>query len=221
MDCDEFSGLAAELALGVLTGRERADALAHLEHCDACRETVRRLAVTGEGLLELLPAAEPPPGFESRVMARIGIAPPARHPPVPGRAFPRRPRRLVAVAAVTLAVLAAGLGGWGLRAATAPASSPLSSAALVSAGHQAAGQVYYHAGGSRWLYMRVDLGSASTVVTCQLRGADGRFATLGTFRLDGGYGYWASPVPEASGQVTGVRVVSPDGTVLAAARFPG
>ena len=38
MGCAEFAGVAAELALGVLTGRERARALAHLDRCDACRE---------------------------------------------------------------------------------------------------------------------------------------------------------------------------------------
>ena len=74
MSCREFSDVAAELALGVLTGRERAAAIAHLDHCDACRENVRQLTMTGEGLLELLPTVEPPAGFETRVMERIGLA---------------------------------------------------------------------------------------------------------------------------------------------------
>ena len=43
MSCDEFAEVAAELALGVLTGRERAMAIAHLDGCDACREHVRQL----------------------------------------------------------------------------------------------------------------------------------------------------------------------------------
>ena len=47
MGCDEFTDVAAELALGVLTGRERAQAIAHLDHCDACRENVRQLTMTG------------------------------------------------------------------------------------------------------------------------------------------------------------------------------
>ena len=42
MSCDEFAAAAAELALGVLTGRERAAALAHLDGCESCRE-LRRL----------------------------------------------------------------------------------------------------------------------------------------------------------------------------------
>lgn len=243
MNCDEFSAVAAELALGVLAGRERADALAHAEGCDACRETVRRLTLTGEKLAELLPAAEPPPGFETAVMARVGVAPLARRrfaprPGLPRLGLPRlAPRRLLAAAAVTLAVVAAGLGGWGLGASGAggggsaspgktAARSPLSSATLVSAGQpggvrQVIGRVYYYDGadGSRWMYLWVDAESASTLVTCQLQGPGGRFTTVGAFRLNGGYGSWASPVPAVTGPVTGARVVASDGAVLAAARF--
>jgi hypothetical protein len=54
MGCAEFAGVAAELALGVLTGEE---------------------------LLRLLPAGEPPAGFETRVMERLGLAAPAPAPP--------------------------------------------------------------------------------------------------------------------------------------------
>ena len=60
MSCAEFADAAAELALGVMTGRERARALAHLDRCEACRENVRQLTVTGEELVGLLPAVEPP-----------------------------------------------------------------------------------------------------------------------------------------------------------------
>jgi hypothetical protein len=66
MGCAEFADAAAELALGVLTGRERAQALAHLDRCEECRENVRQLTVTGEELVGLLPAIEPPAGFETR-----------------------------------------------------------------------------------------------------------------------------------------------------------
>ena len=72
MSCDEFAGVAAELALGVLTGRERAAALAHLDGCESCREQVRELTMAQDELLALLPSAEPPAGFESRVLERIG-----------------------------------------------------------------------------------------------------------------------------------------------------
>ena len=81
MTCTELADVAAELALGVLTGRERALAVAHLDNCDACREDVRQLMATGEQLLELVPPAEPPAGFETRVLERLGMPVPPPEPP--------------------------------------------------------------------------------------------------------------------------------------------
>ena len=81
MGCGGFADVAEELALGILTGRERAEALAHLDCCAPCREDVRRLIMAGEELLRLLPAREPPPGFETRVLERLA---PAAQSPGPG-----------------------------------------------------------------------------------------------------------------------------------------
>ena len=239
MGCAEFADAAAELALGVLTGRERAQALAHLDQCEACREHVRQLTVTGEELVGLLPAIEPPAGFETRVMERLGLGTPAPGlAPGPARRLsPARrfrlklagwiggggvsyPRRMLATAAVAAAVIVAGLGGWGLHAATSsPAASPLSSAAFLTASHQTAGKVYFYNGDHRWLYMSVDIGSGNGVVICQVEGPDGRLTTVGSFRLSGGYGYWGSPDPVTSGPLTGARLVTTSGTVLATATF--
>jgi hypothetical protein len=238
MNCHEFLDVAAELALGVLTGRERAQAMAHLEHCEACRENVRQLTLTGEGLLGLLPAMEPPVGFETRVMDRIGLAGPA---PAPGRRlawlphFGRRgasqggsdqpgqlsrTRRMFAVAAVVLAVVAGGLGGWALRnGGSSPAGTPLRSAALESATHQAVGKIYLYQGRPQWLYMSVNMPSGQGTVICQVRHRDGHVTTVGSFRLTNGYGYWGSPAPGNPGSLTGARLVTASGTVLATATF--
>jgi hypothetical protein len=234
MGCGEFADVAAELALGVLTGRERADAIAHMEHCEACREMVRQLAATGEDLVGLLPQVEPPAGFETRVLERIGIErsdPPRRERARSRRATPSRPstlsRRVLAIAAVSLAVVAAGLGGWGLRGLTspaapvaqAPAASPLSSGTLLSADHQDVGKVFYYAGASRWMYMSVDLPAGLGTVRCQLRTADGHYITVGSFWLASGYGSWAGPDHGTHAPITGARLVDAKGTVLATARF--
>ena len=85
MTCAELADVAAELALGVLTGRERAMAVAHLDKCDSCREDVRQLMATGEQLLELVPPAEPPPGFETRVLERLGMPVPSQESAPPRR----------------------------------------------------------------------------------------------------------------------------------------
>ena len=44
LPCEDVRELAPELALGLLTGEERAEALAHLEGCDGCRAEVASLA---------------------------------------------------------------------------------------------------------------------------------------------------------------------------------
>ena len=217
MSCGEFADVAAELALGVLTGRERAQAVEHLDQCDSCREHVRQLSLTGEEMLGLLPSREPPEGFESRVMGRLGVA----------RKRPNWSRRMLATAAVALAVVACGVGGWGLRGAMAPSSSggtsaqePLREAALLTAAHQTAGKIYLYDGNPRWLYMAVNTKTAgNATVICQLEARGGRIITIGSFRLDGGYGAWGSPDPVAAGNVTGARLTSMNGTVLATASF--
>jgi hypothetical protein len=71
LTCDEVRSMAAEIALGILSGAERADALGHMEHCVSCRVLVEGLAQTGDALLLLAPEAEPPMGFESEVAARV------------------------------------------------------------------------------------------------------------------------------------------------------
>ena len=95
MTCTELADVAAELALGVLTGRERAMAVAHLDTCDACREDIRQLIETGEQLLELLPPVEPSAGFETRVLARLGLPALPEEPaqPQPGPPLASRPQR--------------------------------------------------------------------------------------------------------------------------------
>jgi hypothetical protein len=71
LTCDELRAMAAEVALEILSGSERADALGHMEHCVGCRAFVESLAHTGDSLLLLAPEADPPMGFESRVAARV------------------------------------------------------------------------------------------------------------------------------------------------------
>jgi hypothetical protein len=234
MSCGEFGSVAAELALGVLTGRERAQAVAHLDECDTCREHVRQLSLTGEEMLGLLPSREPPEGFESRVMARLGVTEPAvdQSPALSSTKSEKRPqrwsRRMLTMAAVALAVVACGLGGWALRGVTgstsggtgSTAAAPLREATLTSATHETEGQVYLYEGSPRWLYMGIDTHDTSDkTVICQLETRGGKLITIGSFQLEGGYGAWGSPDPVAATDVTGARITAEDGTVLATASF--
>jgi anti-sigma-K factor RskA len=223
MNCAEFAEVAAELELGVLTGRERADALAHLDHCDACAADIRQLTV-GEQLIGLLPTREPPLGFETRVLERVGFAvprpPSPRHRRRPEPGYPAR--RMLAAAAAAVAVAVAGLGGWWLHVVTSPSPPGLafSSAALLAADHQNEGEVVVYKGQPRWMYVAVRSGTGSGLVICQLVSADGRITTMGSFRLTDGRGSWGSPGWVDDGAPVGARLLASDGTVLATATFP-
>ena len=244
MNCDSFPDIAAELALGVLTGRERAEAVPQLDRCDACREDVRELTLTGEELLKLLPEVAPPAGFEYRVREQLGItggpgrrrARGRRWQGRRGRGRPAKAHLLVAAAAV--AVLAVGgVAGWavhgggpgagaargGVAEAPAAATGVLHPATLTTARHQVIGRVFLdnqgYRGSSGWVYVSVDGGTGNGTVVCQLLGQDGRVTTIGSFGLDGGYGYWGSPESMPGTVVTGARLLTEDGRVLASATF--
>ncbi|MFD5327630.1 zf-HC2 domain-containing protein [Streptomyces sp. NPDC127092] len=223
-ECERLRERVAELALGVLPARERAEAVAHLDGCPDCRKRVRELTAVGDGLLGLLPEAEPPVGFETRVVRAV-----APEPPVPRRAGRVRGRRLRLAAAAVAGALAFGFGGWAVGTAVqgAPAVAErtdgtlLRDAALLAEGREV-GRFYAHAGaGGGWVYMSVDLErAAGGPVRCVLVAADGSTTPVGSFPLKGGYGYWGAPVSGVDpGSVTGARLLGPDGTVLAEARF--
>jgi hypothetical protein len=270
MTCAQLHDVAAELALGVLTGRERATAIAHLGQCRACREEVRQLMAIGGLLPELLPPVEPPAGFETRVLQLLGASAQAETQSEPGplprpersprhrgstrggarlgghqpganrpggerppsmtgggpgeRGRPGRVRRALAATAMGLAVIAAALGGWRIVGGASPSASSatarLTAASLLSATRSSVGSVFLYSGTPRWLYMSVDMGSGDEFVTCQVVGADGRASTVGSFQLADGYGTWGSPDPGNVGAVTGARLLSADGVVLATATFP-
>ena len=167
-------------------------------------------------------------------MGRLGLATPSQaslggEPAPMGQRGPKRwTRRMLTVAAVALAVVACGIsaaggcaGPWpagGARGTTAEA--PLREAALLTAAHQTEGKVYLYDGSPRWLYMAVDThGSSNESVICQLEARGGGTVTIGSFRLEGGYGAWGSPDPIAASQVTGARLTTMNGTVLATASF--
>src|SRR5689334_11877503 len=70
--CSQVRDLAPELALGVLGGAERAEALEHVDHCTLCRTHVSELSEVADALTLLSPEAEPPAGFEDRVLQSVG-----------------------------------------------------------------------------------------------------------------------------------------------------
>ncbi|MFD7446310.1 anti-sigma factor family protein [Streptomyces sp. NPDC059909] len=241
MTCEQLREIGAELALGILPGRERAEAVAHLDRCADCREYVEELILVGDGLLGLLPGSEPPVGFEARVSRRLSQALAAHDGRVHTRGrglrykgFRGRVRPRVAGGAGALA-LAFGFGGWAVGTAiengttAAPSRPTEAGAGMLRAeltggpDREPSGEIYAHPGSPGWVYMSVDLDDAGIPytgkVSCLLERKDGTTVRVGTFELHDGYGYWGAPAPVDPSTLSGVRLTSIDGTVLATAPF--
>src|SRR5215216_6442758 len=94
--CVEVRELAPELALGIVGGPERAEALQHASECGPCRALIGELAEAADALPLLAAEAEPPPGFEQRVLAALKA---------PRRRNRRRIAGLVAAAAAAATIV--------------------------------------------------------------------------------------------------------------------
>lgn len=154
LTCEQCRENAAELAVGVLAGRERAATLAHLQYCGSCQGTVAELAFAANRFLELLPEIEPPAGFADRVVASItpasitsasasvlsaSVSPlsdipyPAPEAPAPREAAHQRmTRQRIPVAAAALAMVLLVVGGMAYtaghtrgRSSSVPGSGPV------------------------------------------------------------------------------------------------
>lgn len=201
-----------ELALGTLSGVERAVALAHVQGCPNCRAEVERLSSAADAVLLLAPELEPSPGFESRLFERMGVRTRRRRWLAPPR---RAAQRAALVGGAALAALGLGLGlglsGGGGLSATAPIEADLTSA------HETVGEVYLTPGDPAWLFMSVDRLAATGLVTCRVTTTRGTTLTVGTFWVQSGEGAWASRLPVSPDEVRTAVIEGGDGQVLAAA----
>jgi hypothetical protein len=153
MDCVRLAETATELALGILPGDERAEAVAHLDECAHCQQLVGTYTVLTDRLLLLAPRAEPPPGFDSQVVATMTAdhgapAPNPLRPPQP-TARRRIPGAVLAVAACIVALLLT-LGVVG------PSSSPSVAAAdMRTSQGNLVGQIFVHDGPPAKVFMNL------------------------------------------------------------------
>ncbi len=204
-----------EFALGTLSGRGRALVLDHLETCAHCTAESEALAEAADTLLWLAPEAEPPLGFETRVIERFrgtgNVRPIDR----------RRRLSLFAVAALLVVVFGVGIGvvatSQGGGSHPTATQRPLTGR-LVSDGH-VLGEVTISAGSPSWMIMNVDTGKLSGLVWCEVTFANGRSETVGKFTISHGYGSWVAPIRASGRDVRSARIVNGSGAVLAQATF--
>jgi hypothetical protein len=226
MSCEQTRAIAAELALGIADGEQRAQALRHLAQCADCRRAVEELTAVADELLMLAPEREPRAGFESRVLARVQPAPePAR----PRRRMRLRSRILVPVGAAAAAGLAAVVIALGAtsddrrladhyRATLAAANgSSFEAARLYAAGRTRAGLLYGYRGTPSWIFVATYNPYHSTAYSVELITNDGRRVALPSLRLDPRTGSAGQTIPLDLQDVSAVRLIGPGrGDVLEA-----
>jgi anti-sigma factor RsiW len=225
--CDGFSDDLAELALGALTGRDRARTLAHVDECPRCAEELEQLSRVADAVLQTAPEVEPPVGFESRLFERMGVTESAARGRGRLRSLPslrpRRPRQW-AVAALAAAAAVAALGV-GLATTTSPSTTQAKAAHgstnVVSGNFVQDGHTVGHvvvAGGSRpWISMMLEDSTAQGLVNCVVVTRDGVTHEVGSFMAHQGYGAWIAPLHFDAKDVWKAEMVTPDGAVIASA----
>lgn len=201
--CEEVRELLPELAAGVMSGDDRADALAHLGGCASCRRELAGLSNLVDRLVLLAPEREPSPGFESSVLS--ALAPEAR----PAR---RRRTLLLAAATLVLAIVLASVVAW-WRTSDGPLV-----AAITYAGGETVGEAVVHEGAPPWLFLTVDSSPEPGRYRVRLVNTDGRRVYVGWCLLRGGRGSWGWPVDAPPGRLREVQLVR-SGTVVMGGTF--
>jgi hypothetical protein len=215
--CDAFSDHLAELALGILTGRDRAATLAHVESCARCAEELEQLSRMADAIVAVGPEIEPPVGFEVGLFSQMGVD----EVSVRRQA---RPHRWILASAAAAVALAVGLTiGWSAGSQPAstpdaiqPAGTPVQAVSLLQNG-KPVGRVSTYGGATPWMFMTLADSSARGHVICEVITTDGVVHTVGSFTADKGYGAWGAPLPVSPQDIREAQVVSSGGTVIATA----
>ncbi len=209
--CEDFTERVEELALGMVDEPDRGDLLTHSAGCPRCQSLLDGFGTLVDRLLLAAPELEPPAGFESRVLARLGIDAPSQ----------RRPHTLLwagAAAVVVLLVVAVGV----LRARVdAPTKVADASASIVTATGAELGSVRLVAQPAPHVLVMIAAPRPSPGTRhCELRRPDGTWVQVGTWQpADVAGGVWATGIDTQLLRATAMRITLDNGTVLASATF--
>jgi len=190
LTCAEVRELAPELALGILSGGERAEVVLHVNGCARCQAYVAELTEAADAIPQLVPEAEPPPGFEARVMHRLGEG-------------ERRSRRrwVATVAAVAAAAMIVSItvvrviesgdatsNDVAAGPSTTLSAKPVAVPMELTAVPLPAGWAYVSNG--RGVAVTVSYGMPSGGYAVQVKSPDGSAETLGTMHVEDNRGSW-------------------------------
>jgi hypothetical protein len=215
---ERFREFAPELALGIADGEDRAWALEHLADCPACRAHLERLSATADELALLAPPAEPPAGFEGRVVG--GLAPGPRH-------VTWRQRLAIPALAAAAAAAVAALAVWvaldddrdladSYRDTLAVANGEyLDAAPLAAPGGDWVGYIYGYQGQASWVMAVVHDGVEAGRYRVELVTDEGGQMRLGGLSVVGGEGSVGAVTPVPYEEIAEVRLLDDRGREVA------
>jgi putative zinc finger protein len=220
-NCREVRDLAAEVALGIATGEERARVLQHIAGCTGCRQEIAELAQVADSLLLLAPEEEPPSGFESRVFRSIDQ---------PRRSFRRRVLLGSAAACIALVV-----GGGGVllalgedrqlaehyRNALAGANGDYFGVVdLRDEGGEETGHVFVYEGDPSWVFVNFSEVEMPGEYGMQVVTPEGERLEVASFDVTAKDKSWGGELPVDLDEVATIRCVLRGGAAVMVARLP-
>ncbi|MBW3668978.1 MAG: hypothetical protein KY443_07160 [Actinobacteria bacterium] len=212
--CRDFDAAVDELAVDGVAEPRRSELLTHAATCARCEAQLDELAAVADRLLLLAPAVEPPPGFESRALARMEAADGGTD----SRDGPRRFRLRVLLAAAAVVV---ALGAGVVLGRNGPPPVVVRSGIIVSASGVPVGTVELDPSPRPHVLITVDRPARSGGTRlCELVLPDGTSVVVGSWGYrDVAGGSWATGIDEALLQATAMRIVADDGRVVATAHI--
>ncbi|MFI5488988.1 zf-HC2 domain-containing protein [Micromonospora echinaurantiaca] len=219
--CREVHALLPELAAGVAAGDDRAWALAHVAQCRDCRRELSQLTTAADAVLLLAPCVDPPPRFESRVLARLDAAP----APPPRRRLLARRRVAAALAFAVSVLVAAGGGALFVQSRTAEDrrladqyrqtlavanGRYLKAVALTTADARPAGTVFLYQGNPSWLLVAVTAAPADGAYRALAVDRAGAAHPVGTCQVVNGTGTIGYRLRLAVANISQIRLQSTD-----------
>ncbi|MDQ3661106.1 MAG: zf-HC2 domain-containing protein [Actinomycetota bacterium] len=220
--CADVELLLPELALGTLTGEDRARALDHLGSCPHCSDELRKLNELGDQLLLLAPSAEPPVGFESLVVKRLGVG---------SRKGRLRKGILIAAAGfLCIALLSAsvtyfvGRGDRELadsyREALRVANGEYVAARpLTDKGGEDAGYIFGYQGSPSWIFCMISPGLPTATYDVEVSSKDGRTWELGEIYVHANETTWGRSLPIPLHEVKEITLVAQSGDETLVAKW--
>lgn len=223
LSCPDVEALAAELALGIAAGDDRAHALAHLARCPECRALVDEMSRAADSLLLVAPQAEPPIGFEARVLER---ARPAR----------KRITRSALAAVAAAALLSSAVTAAAVHAASAPdrrlasqyerlvkalGGKTLRAAELRALDGTVVGKVYAYDGKPSWLFLVLQDREGSGQYEVEIEPVAGDAIRLAGLTIQAGRASWSTTASVQIDNIQSVNILDATGTPLYGAEFQG